>query len=587
MQESIAATHPVGTGPPGGDLAAVLGRHAAQRGEQVACVALGMAGDEEARLTYAELDRRARAVAAVLQDGTGHGDRVLIVLPSGVDFFVAFFACAYAGMVAVPAPSPETLGGGALWTRLRSIAGDAKPGWVLTTAELADLGEAQDLGPGRWIAVAGVDPLLADVWRAPAGDDPRRLAFLQYTSGSTGEPKGVMVSHANVLANFAAMDGATPDLDGRAGPGLTTVTWLPLFHDLGLLTPLWALYRGGRAVVLPPAAFLLRPALWLRAMSDHAAVASAAPNFAYELCLDRAGGDTFDLSAVRYLFNGAEPVRANTQRRFAAAFAGSGLRPGALRPCYGLAEATVYVSGAREPGDPLTVEADVEALERDGVVRPGGIGGDRRELVTCGRVPGNIEVRVVDPHTRRDCPPGRVGELWVAGASVARGYWQREDERFGARLADGRGPFLRTGDLGVLHGGLVVIAGRADDVVVIDGRNVHPQDVEATAGTAHPALAGTTAAAFGYDDGGRTCLAVAVETARAHEVFTTTAPAADRAALAAAVVAAVRRAVATEHQLSVTDVVLLRPGGLPRTSSGKVRRRETRRLFKARALEAW
>lgn len=581
VPEGLVATYPVRHTPTWASLAEMMSTHARDRPDETAFVALDGTGEETTRIGYGELDRRCRAVAAGLSGHVAPGDRVLLPTPNGLGFVLGFFGCAYAGVTPVPVPPPRMGRGARRLDRVRAIATDAAAEFVLVPDELvgAMWDDPAFTGLGRLAIseLAAADPA---GWLDP-GNDRDTIALLQYTSGSTGDPKGVVLTNGNVLANMAGFfAGLVPD-----GPAdrLVSVSWLPLYHDMGLASLFAGLVSGGLAVVMPPAAFLLRPALWPVTASRYRAVLSAAPNFALDLCAARttdADLANVDLSAWRFVVVGAEPVRAASLARFAERFAPYGLRDDALLPSYGLAEATVYVSGAR-PGRPSvrTLALDPAAVSKHEVVP-----GEGPRFVSCGQVPGNLDAVVVDPEAALPCAAGRIGELWVRGASVGQGYWGRAGAtrmRFGARLADGTGPFLRTGDLAFVNDGELFLAGRLDDLVIVDGRNHFPQEIEETVVASHPLLADYRAAAFGYEEDGGTRVAVVAEVSPRPAARTDAADVRDE------VVAAVRRAVAQQHEVSLAAVRLLRPGGLPLTTSGKVRRSSAKDLFKAGRLDLW
>jgi acyl-CoA synthetase (AMP-forming)/AMP-acid ligase II len=563
----------------------ILARQARRYSRRPACVVLDRSGRETTRMTYGELDRRARSVAAAIQRNAMPGERALLAFPSGADFLVAFFACAYAGIIAVPVPFPGE-SAGSEGVRLAGIIKDATPALVLTTPELAGRLDHYDMAAIPSIAVTEVPTELADEFQDP-GHDPDAIAFLQYTSGSTSDPKGVKISHHNALFNLADIFTTIP-ISPPDGESLRIVSWLPLFHDMGLSQALLPILDGGLFVLIAPTSFLLRPVLWPEAIARYRAHMSTAPNFAYDLCARRVTEEQcrdLDLSSWRLALNGSEPVRAGTLDLFARRFAAAGFDPAAFVPCYGLAEATFYVSGARGVSGYLTVS--VPALERESLVcAPRGDEGTR-QVVSCGPVAAALDLRIVDPGTHRQCPPGRVGEIWLAGGSVAEGYWRPADERFGARLPDvSAGPFLRTGDLGFFRDGELYVLGRNDDMIVLDGRNYYPQDIELTAQQSHDALAEGRVAAFAYSRDDATAVAVVAETARRVRISAQGAAEpgqTDRSD----VVRAVRAAVSAAHQIRVAQVILLRPVGLPRTTSGKMRRRRCRELFLAGELKAW
>jgi natural product biosynthesis luciferase-like monooxygenase protein/FkbM family methyltransferase len=545
--------------------------------EQWAYSFLADGENEELRLGYAELDRRARAIGARLQEIARPGDRVLLLLPSDLDFVAAFFGCLYAGVVAVPAYPPRSQRS---LPRLATIAGDATPALALTTSAILSrsgswTSEAGALRELCWLALddPGAAPLsdLAGRWRDP-GVDPDRLAFLQYTSGSTALPKGVMVSHRNLLHNQEAIRRAFGQSESSV-----IVGWLPLFHDMGLIgNVLQPLYVGAPCVLMSPTAFLQQPLRWLLAIDRHRATTSGGPNFAYELCHrkiapeQRAG---LDLSSWEVAFNGAEPVRAETLERFAAAFGPSGFRRQAFYPCYGLAEATLFVSGGEVGHGPAVGRFAAASLE-EGRGEEAGPGGAERRLVGCGRAWLEQRLLIVDPQTRVELPPGRVGEIWVAGPSIAAGYWNQPETTariLGGRLAGGaaQGEFLRTGDLGFLSGGQLFVTGRLKDLIILRGRNHYPQDFEATAEASHADLLPGGAGAFSVEAQGEERLVIVAEVHRRRET----------AVDAEAVAGALRRAIAETHEVRVHEVVLIRAGTLPKTSSGKVRRQACRAAY--------
>jgi acyl-CoA synthetase (AMP-forming)/AMP-acid ligase II len=569
-------------------LADILRTQAAERPDQRACTILGRGGVELEVATYAQLDRRVRALAARLTEQSVPGQRVLLMYPTGLDFVAGFFACAYAGLVAVPVPGPEGPGAGKAIDRLQSIVKDADPALILTTADVAALPGSQVLTAGRRV-LTGQDLDDPGAAWSPPGVDPADPAFLQYTSGSTSEPKGAVVTHGNVLANLSAVAAAL-GVD-RCPPGdFRIVSWLPVFHDMGLAQVLTSFWAGGSSVLMSPMTFLLRPADWLEAIGRYQGHTGSAPNFGYDVCVERITDQEragLDLSSWRVALNGAEPVRYESMARFAETFAPAGFDREAFLPSYGMAEGTVYVSGARSPGDPYFLDVDVEQLERHGRIDVPMAGAPSRRVVACGRVPDNLDLRVVDPETGQECDPDVAGEIWVRGDSIVPGYWQRPDvnrERFGATLSDvGGAPFLRTRDLGFIVRNQVFVLGRLDDVIIVDGRNHYPNDIESTVRDSHSALSPGRCVAFTYPDGERTLLAVVAETARGVRVS----PGEGAGVAVAEIKAAIRRAVTDEHQLRAATVVLLRPGGLPVTTSGKVQRGRCRELLRTNGLKSW
>ncbi len=535
-------------------------RRAAEHGERPLFALLDEQGEVTAELSYAALDRRARAIAARLAETTVPGDRALLLYPFGLDFITAFFGALYAGVVAVPAyPLRSNRSSG----RLAAIVQDAGPRLALTVASAlpsAKRRESFGLDGIAWLATDEVTDETGERWQPPALDSGS-LAFLQYTSGSTSLPKGVAVSHGNLLHNQEMIRAG---FDQSAAS--VVVGWLPLYHDMGLIgNVLQPLYAGGRCYLMPPLVFLQDPHRWLRAISRYGGTTSGGPNFAFELCT-RAIGDEkraeLDLSSWRVAFSGAEPVRAATLERFAARFAPAGFRRESFYPCYGLAEATLFVSGGAAEAGAVVVPFDAGALER-GVART-----DEAEravaLVGCGHARLGQSIRVVDPESRRELTDGEVGEIWVGGASVAQGYWGKPEasaETFGAALADGEGPFLRTGDLGFLRGGELFVTGRRKDLIILRGRNLYPHDVEAAAEAASARLRAGCSAAFAVEVAGEERLVLVCEVDRRTS-----------AADLGEVALAVRAALAEEHEVQIHDLVLAPPGTVLKTSSGKVQR---------------
>ncbi|HSL83471.1 MAG TPA: AMP-binding protein, partial [Thermoanaerobaculia bacterium] len=543
-------------------------------------------GEEPAEgLTRGALEARARGIATVLGERLRPGEPAVLLYPPGLELVAAFFGCLAAGVVAVPAYPPR---GARSLPRLRSILEDARPRAVLTESGM--LGRLRKLAAGE-PALAGV-PLVATDGVAPEagngrpGPDPGPddLAFVQYTSGSTAEPRGVMVSHGNLLHNEEAIRRAFGQTESSV-----VVSWLPLYHDMGLIGGvLQPVYSGGRCVLMAPAAFLRRPVRWLRAIHEHGATTSGGPDFAYALCAREVGEEEragLDLSGWAVAFDGSEPVRPATLERFARAFAPCGFRRSAFQPCYGLAEATLFVTGGAVGEEPVVRSLDAAELERHRAVAAEGEAA--RAVAGCGRAAEGHRVAIADPETGRPLPPGHVGEVWVAGPSVARGYWGRPEESaevFGARRVRGEealgedGPaWLRTGDLGFLDGGELFVTGRLKDLVILRGRNHYPNDLERTAELAHPAVAAGASAAFAVEAGEEERLVLACEMGRREA----TGP---EEALAG-VAGAVREAVFREHDARVHDLVLLPPGAVPRTSSGKVRRGACRAAYLAGELE--
>lgn len=566
-------------------LVEVLQLRASESPDKTACTFLPDHGGEES-LTYAELDRRARALAAVLGESGAMGERAFLFYPPGIDYVVAFLGCLYAGVVAIPAYPPDPVRLDRTLPRLLAIMRNAQPRRVLTTAAIRMLAagllqNAPELAALDWLATDTVGADAAERYREPAWD-VHMLAFLQYTSGSTGHPKGVMLDHGNLLSNLAMIQR---NFGMRRDDKVAS--WLPPYHDMGLIgTILQPLYVGGQAILLSPMGFLRKPRSWLDAITRYRANVTGGPNFGYELCVRKIPKDQradLDLSTLEVVFVGAEPIRARTLAAFAEAFAPCGFRRTAYLPCYGLAEATLLASGAAgedsgvRGGGFRTLGVDKAAYEQ-GRVEPSDKPAGVLSLTGSGHVSPVLDLQIVDPETHRPCAPGEVGEIWIAGPSVARGYWEREDDTratFGARLADGsRGEFLRTGDLGFLRGAELYICGRRKDLIIIRGRNLHPQDIEAVVESSHGQLRPGCCAGFSVDQGDEERLIVVVEVSTPQI----------SAAAGQEIHDAVLEAVALAHGLRVDDLVLLPPGTIPKTSSGKIQRRACRAAFLEGAL---
>lgn len=529
-------------------------------------------GDNKAeqRITYAELDGRAGAIAARILETAKQGDRALLLVPPGLDYVAAYFGCLYAGVVAVPAypPNPRRPD-----PRIPNMVADCEPVVALTTSGLlARLdqwrGGDERLGRLRWIAANEVTGAEGGPAAGIAATD---LAMLQYTSGSTASPKGVMLTHRNLLHNLALIRSAfhVEHAEGDVG-----VFWLPPFHDMGLIGGiLQPCYVGRGAVLMSSATFLQRPLSWLEAMSAYRATTSAAPNFAFDLCVERIKPEEMrglDLSSWHTVFDGAEPIRADTIERFTRAFADVGFRPEAFFPCYGLAEATLFVSGGPWGQGASVLDVSRTSLEQKRVAPA--TAGDRLRLAASGAPVSGQVLRIVDPDTCRPCDDRRIGEIWVAGASIASGYWNNETESratFGATIEGERDrSHLRTGDLGFLDDGQLFVTGRLKDLIIIAGRNYYPQDLELAAERSHPSLRPGHAAAFALADDGHERLAIALEVTRHH-----------RESDNEVVFSAVRRALAEREGVLPDVVVLVRQNGIPRTTSGKVQRRATRGML--------
>jgi acyl-CoA synthetase (AMP-forming)/AMP-acid ligase II len=521
-------------------------------------------------ISYATLDARARGVAAALRESGAPGDRVLLLHESNLDFVYSFLGTLYAQMVAVPSYSPERGRLSKSLSRTTAIVKDAKPTLALTTSEFlndtADL--LRDAGAELgWMASdeLGEAPEL-DIPLDPAAS---AVAFLQYTSGSTGTPKGVVVTQGSMFHNFEMARAAWP----LEAEGACLVSWLPLFHDLGLMANLISsIFAGAHCVLMTPLSFLTKPVRWLQAISKHRGTISMAPNFAYELCLrkvtepERRG---LDLSSWLVALNAAEPIRRDTVERFYETFRDCGLRKEAHCPGYGLAEAGAFVSSGRVQRPSHFLRVDRDAFEQQQLKEvPEGSPAPARFLAGCGNwTHDGQDVRIVDPESRQALPQGRIGEVWIQGKQLGQGYWNKPEateEVFHARLADGSGPFLKTGDLGAVLDNELVITGRIKDLIIVRGQNVYPQDLELSCERAEALVRPGSVAAFALqgnmgDDVGLAC-----------EVYEK--PGADFGQAVARIIQALGEA----HEVHVCRVTLLKAGSVPKTSSGKIQRRFVR-----------
>jgi acyl-CoA synthetase (AMP-forming)/AMP-acid ligase II len=563
-------------------IAEVLRRRAAQAPEALAFRFLLDGEDKSVSITYGNLDEQARAIAAELQLRTSPHDRVLLVYGPGLEFIAAFMGCVYAGVVPVPAYPPRRIRSVDGWLPLIRIATNCQSRLILTGGSLAPL-IAKNLPAVR--ALAEVECLLTDApttavsrWNAPSVDE-NDLALLQYTSGSTAEPKGVMVTHRALMHNQRLIQEAFEHTEGARG-----VSWLPLYHDMGLIgSVLQMIYVGGSCVLMSPFAFLQRPVRWLRAISKYSAHTSPAPNFAFDYCakwvtLEEKIG--LDLSTWTIAAVGAEPIRAATLRRFADSFADCGFRAEALYPCYGLAESTLFVTGGQKGGGARITKRDAVIGDtrqiRSGAIAPL----DAVEIVSCGRTWLEQEVRIVDPQSLIPLPDDTVGEIWVRGPSVGQGYWDHPEETartFQAYLpSSGEGPFLRTGDLGFLRDRELFVTGRIKDLLIVRGRNFYPHDIEETVQSAHSACRLGFGAVFQSDspDGPRLVIVQEVERGC-------------RQVDAAEVRETIREAVIEAHELAPDDIKLVEPGSIPVTTSGKIQRFLCRIECECGTLPVW
>jgi len=536
-------------------------------------------GEVEAHsLTYEELDAQARTIATQLQARGFTGQRTLLLYPPGLEFIAAFFGCLYAGVVAVPVSPPQ---GNQKMLRWQVIASDAEAAAVLTTTSLLSnikesLVQETKVTPFCLLTTDDIanDRILD--WQEPdlCGN---ALAFMQYTSGSTGTPKGVMVSHSNLMDNSECMQ-----LLWNCTSESVLVTWLPTFHDMGLIYGiLQPLYTGFPCYIMAPAFFIQRPIHWLEAISRYKGTHSGAPNFAYDLCVRKIAPEqliNLDLSSWHVTVNGAEPVRAETLKRFAEVFKPCGFKLETFCPGYGLAEATLAVTALRSQEVPTFYRIQTDALQQNWVVEAK-TDEHSHILVGCGRPQMDTKIAIVNPESLTACASDEVGEIWILGSSVTKGYWKRTKETeqtFRAYLADtGEGPFLRTGDLGFLLNGELFVTGRLKDVIIIRGNNYYPQDIEMTVQESHAALRPGCGAAFAVEVNREERLVVVQEVERIYL----------RKLNVNQVIGAIRKAVSEQQGLQVYAVLLLKTASLPKTSSGKVQRRACKAKFLSGSLE--
>ncbi|WP_409435662.1 fatty acyl-AMP ligase [Mycobacterium sp. SMC-14] len=580
------------TEPSAFTLVDLLAQQAGRHDDKVAFRFCPEGDDEHDRLTYRELDRRARAVAAGLQQHGAAGQRVLIFCRPGLDSIVAFFGCLYARAIAIPVD--------AQWSsaRIEAIVPDARAEIALATTKTQEgiraaadrAAQTAGLAPLQWFATEELsgDESAADRWALPPVT-AATVAAIQYTSGTTKAPKGVVLTHGNFMHNLQTVRQAwnpAPDNPVFHRP-VGSVTWLPQYHDLGLIGGvLMTLYVGTTTVVMSPGAFLMRPMRWLEAMSRHGAVISGAPNFAYDWCVKRstpAERAALDLSNWQVALNGGEPVNPESLQAFSEAFAPAGFAPETFLPVYGLAEATLGVSGGSDSPLPVVVHVDRGALGEDRVVEAAPDDPVAAAVVGCGQPRGGQRVIIVDPETRIECDADGVGEIWVAGPSVGQGYWRRSaetEQTFAAHLADtGVGPFLRTGDRGFLHDDELFVTGRCKDLVVLGDVVHYPNDIERTVQGCDSLLLPGRGAVFAITGERGDPFAcerlVVVQEVQRHRMTDTDTD---------GVLSAIRDAVLRHHRTEVHDVLLVRPMSIPTTSSGKIQRAACREKFSAGEL---
>lgn len=521
--------------------------------------------------SFTEIQRSAKALAVELSKSANAGDRVLLLFPAGIDFVAGLFGCFYSGLVAVPAYPPRK---NRSFRRFEAIVRNCDPKVILTTRKIyhdiqKNYKDEDILVNANYVVYEDVDPGNAGQWKKPE-ITPQSLALLQYTSGSTGTPDGVMLTHRNILVNSAFIQKAFGHTDRSVG-----VNWLPPYHDMGLIGVLiQPIYVGFFNVIMPPSAFLLRPVNWLKAIGKYKATTAGGPNFALEHCVDRIkpeDKDTVDLTSVRPLFCGAEPVRKNTLERFTDFFKDHGMTADKIYPCYGLAESVLIVTGGDLMAKPVYCFVDEEGLKKGKVVIVEPSSPGARSQVGCGFPMAGTKV-VISNSAGDICKRGQIGEICVSGPSVAAGYWGdpiATNEVFGAFLNGSDGPYLRTGDLGFIEDGHLFITGRIKDLVIIRGQNFYPHDLEATVEASHEVVAPASAMAFMVDEQDNEKLALVAEVKRS----ALKEPNMDH------VIEAIRHAITEVHGLQPGLIVLTRPGSVPKTSSGKNQRFECRKML--------
>ncbi|MEM6611101.1 MAG: fatty acyl-AMP ligase [Cyanobacteria bacterium P01_C01_bin.72] len=561
----------------------ILQRRAITQGSDLAYIFLQDGEIREIRLTYQELDAQAKAIAVTLLKRVNPGSRAILIYSysAGLEFIAAFFGCLYAGVVAVPCHPPKNrLTTLEVQTRIDS----AEAAVILTeSSSFGNLNRQLE----SW-GKASLHCLNTDKIELPIGDEYQppqlnadTLAFLQYTSGSTGEPKGVMISHGCLLHNQEMLKqafGHTPDLVG--------VGWLPLFHDMGLIgNVIQPIYLGGYCVLMSPVSFVQKPIRWLQAISKYGATTSGAPNFAYDLLCDRLKAEQIeqlDLSSWEVAFCGAEPIQMQTIEQFSRKFAVCSFKSTAFYPCYGMAEATLMITGGDKDQLPQVIHLDKAALEQNKVLAVQQAGTGTKTFISAGYPWLNGKIAIVDSDANsdhlRECESDRIGEICYSGSSVGQGYWKLKEQTAQTFQSSLRGEYyLRTGDLGFLQDGELYITGRLHDVLVFWGLNHYPQHIEQTVAQAHPGLKPNCGAAFAVEVEGKPRLVIAQEIKRTYR----------KSLVMSEVVEAIRWQVFQQHFIDIYGIVLLPPGRMPQTSSGKVQRRKCQDLYLTGALEIW
>lgn len=533
-------------------------------------------GEEEVdKLSYAELDLCAKQVGAGLQQELAVGSRVILLFPAGLEFLRAFFGCLYAGMIAIPLPVPTAKASSL--NAIENIIENASVAAIITLPSIMKHLDLSRLNNIKLFDLEKVNFSKEFTWQ-PVFISKDDIAFLQYTSGSTGSPKGVMVSHGNLLHNEYLIKSSF-----NATEKSVFVSWLPHYHDMGLIgNLLQPVYSGSSLITMSPMAFLQKPLRWLQAISKYQATISGAPNFAYELCANKVTEEQkreLDLSYWRVAFNGAEKVRPETLDKFVRIFADTGFSKKSLFPTYGLAESTVFVTGGPAQTGPTYLDVSKHALENNRVLVDTFASLPSQRIIAVGQPWFDHCVTIVNPETKCACPKNIVGEIWVKGPSVAQGYWNNPDktkEDFQAYLNDNEndGPYLRTGDLGFIYDGNLYVTGRVKDLIIINGKNIYPDDVENIAQTTHPSLRVSSSAAFSVDidDQEQLVLLQEVERTELKKIDLN------------AVFKEISMNILKALDLRVHTIVLIMPHRLPKTTSGKIQRLKAKKMFLSHEL---
>lgn len=555
--------------------------HERTRGDSIAYTLLASDESVAQECTFAEFVQQVREIAQNLRQVAVRGDRAVLMGSFGIDYLQVFLACLHEGVIAVPAYPPRR---NRKDVRLEAIVNDCRP--AIAICEEKDLGNVSAQFPK--IRVATIQSLKAESSTSDPDEislvDSDSMAYLQYTSGSTAAPKGVMISHGNLLANSRAIQHAFGNTQQSVG-----VMWLPMFHDMGLVSGLQTLFVGYRNILIPTNSFVTQPAIWLRVISNYRGTVSGGPNFAFQHCIDRIpasdDGDNFDLSSWQVAYNGAEPIRSSTLDQFVERFQKNGFRRVTFLPCYGLAESTLFVTGGPHQTEASRHSVDRQSLELGQTVTASQNPDGSVELISSGRPDPDAELRIVDPITRTCLNERQVGEIWVRSSSIAQGYWEDAEstqEDFHAQIeSHSGGVYLRTGDIGLLHNGELYVTGRHKDLIIVNGRNVYPHDIESEFELQLTSAVPNGAAAFGIEQNGQEAVVIVAEASR--QLYRD----ARNGQLdgLAGEIDEFRQSIWNSMNLHIWEISFIRPGTFPRTSSGKIQRSTCRDSFLDARLE--